>query len=285
MKNSVCILAGIVLFLLGGVIVPRFFALLASKKKSTNPDDDLFLYRLGPDVDTTLEMAVAESNERARIHRKEANWTIGILVITIFTYVGVGLFILGYESQSQSAYGTSTTVTLPRTHASASKQVNSTRSVGNKGSKTLTNELNAAYQELNAQSGGNAVLDRLALGASAIFVVVVSIGWSIYRVHLQEIVKAENTALGFRRIQIAASGSSEGYGTDVRMALTNEAFVIDPPRFAVTSVGKKSKVEGMLPGHPASDLSAMVLDRLLEAIAKLTDVVRKTTGAEKGSGE
>lgn len=98
----------------------------------------------------------------------------------------------------------------------------------------------------------------------AIFTIVFGVVMSVYRFHLNEISKAEHYKVGFLRIRIAANNLGDGFQGEVRRALTEHAFAFEPTSSGLISRGKK--VESPLPGHPASDLSAIVLTKLLDGL-------------------
>ena len=82
---------------------------------------------------------------------------------------------------------------------------------------------------------------------------------SVYRFQLNEVAKAEHNKIGFLRIRIAAHNASAGYQTEVRQSLTEQAFL------AGANTGSKAKlVESALPGHPTADITAAVLDKVLQ---------------------
>ena len=111
----------------------------------------------------------------------------------------------------------------------------------------------------------------------AIFVIVFSVFMSIYRFHLNEVSKAEHFKLGFMRIRIAAFNSKPGYQSEVRKALTEHAFAYEVPP---AGLFKSKRIESPLPGHPASDLSAHLIDKLLD---KFELVQRNHKGGEEKS--
>jgi hypothetical protein len=94
------------------------------------------------------------------------------------------------------------------------------------------------------------------------FVVVFGVLVAIYRFHLVEITKNEQFKLGFGRIRIAANNTSEGFQTEVRRALTENAFSFEKPR----QFSKRKDLESPLPGHSASDLVTAVLNKLLDEV-------------------
>lgn len=99
---------------------------------------------------------------------------------------------------------------------------------------------------------------------SGLFVVVFGVLMAVYRFHLNEVARAAHYKIGFMRIRVAANNhDKEGFLTEVRQSLTDKAFDFSP-----SSVlgGKGKQVESPLPGHPSSDLSAMLLNKLLEGV-------------------
>lgn len=97
---------------------------------------------------------------------------------------------------------------------------------------------------------------------AGLFVVVFGVLMAVYRFHLNEVARAAHYKIGFMRIRVAANNhDAEGFLTEVRQSLTDKAFDFSP-----SSVlgGRAKQVESPLPGHPSSDLSAMLLNKLLE---------------------
>ncbi|MBR9856763.1 MAG: hypothetical protein GYB38_03555 [Gammaproteobacteria bacterium] len=106
--------------------------------------------------------------------------------------------------------------------------------------------------------------DVVLYGLFAIFVVVFGVVMAIYRFHLNEISRTEHYKIGFMRIRVAANNfDKEGFNSEVRLSLTADAFSYQPS--SVFS-GKEKKVESPLPGHPTSDLSAVLLNKLLDGL-------------------
>jgi cytochrome c biogenesis protein ResB len=92
-----------------------------------------------------------------------------------------------------------------------------------------------------------------------VFVVVFGVLMSVYRFHLAEISRAQQYRFGLLRVRIAANNAdTAGFGTEVRQALTLEAFHF--------YTGKEKKVESPLPGHPGSDFGALFLNKIVDKI-------------------
>lgn len=99
-----------------------------------------------------------------------------------------------------------------------------------------------------------------------VFLAVFGVLMAIYRFHLTEISRAQQHKLGLQRIRIAANNSDkEGFGSEVREALTANAFVF--------SSGKGKNIESPLPGHPTSDFATLFMNKLLDSIQ--VDVKKK----------
>jgi hypothetical protein len=106
--------------------------------------------------------------------------------------------------------------------------------------------------------------ESVLYGLFAIFVVVFGVLMAVYRFHLNEIARTEHYKMGFMRIRVAAKNHSyPGFNSEVRVSLTNEAFTYNPS--SVFS-SKDKKVDSPLPGHPTSDLSAVLINKLLDGI-------------------
>jgi len=93
-----------------------------------------------------------------------------------------------------------------------------------------------------------------------LFIIIFGILVALYRFHLLEIARNEQIKLGFWRIRIAANNSKSGFDSEVRQALTKDAFLFD--KGSKSEKGKE--MESPVPGHPGSDLATAVLNKLLE---------------------
>ncbi|MCX7176487.1 MAG: hypothetical protein NT159_21700 [Proteobacteria bacterium] len=84
---------------------------------------------------------------------------------------------------------------------------------------------------------------------------------SLYRFHLLEIARTEHYKIGFLRIRVAANNTSKGFGTEVRRALTDGAFIYESSKPA-----RPGRVDSPMPGHPTSDISTTLINRVLDGI-------------------
>ena len=101
----------------------------------------------------------------------------------------------------------------------------------------------------------------------ALLILVFGVFTSLYRFHLKEIAKYQHYLLGFMRIRIAANNSENGFNTEVRQSLTNEAFSYDTK---TPLIGKDKKIENPLPGHPSADIGTLILNKLIDSMEIVT---------------
>jgi hypothetical protein len=71
---------------------------------------------------------------------------------------------------------------------------------------------------------------------------------ALYRFHIKEVVRNQHFLMGFKRMYLAGSSDNEGFGTDVRKALTRDAF----PPFEGQPKEKSLKSKLKPPGSIAS---------------------------------
>ncbi|MBI4808032.1 MAG: hypothetical protein HY799_03650 [Nitrosomonadales bacterium] len=105
----------------------------------------------------------------------------------------------------------------------------------------------------------------------AIFALVFGVLMSVYRFHLNETSKAEHYRIGFMRIRIAANNNSQGFQSEVRHALTEKAFAFQ----SSTGMFRGKNIESPLPGHPTSDVAAIILDKLLDKLELIEKKIEK----------
>lgn len=109
----------------------------------------------------------------------------------------------------------------------------------------------------------------IALDTSWIYIVagfiimVFGVFMSIYRFHLKEAAKYEHLHIGFLRIRVAGNNTKTGYQSEVRKSLTENAFQFETNS---TFLNTSKKVNNPLPGHPTSDISTLILNKLLDNV-------------------
>lgn len=111
--------------------------------------------------------------------------------------------------------------------------------------------------------------DTMLYAFLAIYTLTFSILMAIYRLHVGEASRLQHYIVGFMRIRVAGSNNTEGYKTEVREALTAGAFDY------VSKPEKKGKLESPVPGHPGSEITTALLNKLLDGV----EVVSKKTSA------
>lgn len=106
------------------------------------------------------------------------------------------------------------------------------------------------------------VQTSFAITFVALTVMVFGVFMALHRYHLNEVAKYEHYNLAFSRLNIARSfgGFGDGKDSPIIASLTTDAFNY------VSGAASKNKVSSPMPGHPTSDLSAVVLNKLLEKI-------------------
>ncbi len=106
-----------------------------------------------------------------------------------------------------------------------------------------------------------------------IFILIFGVVTSFYRFHLKEISKYEHHLLGFNRIRIAGNNSITGYDDYVKYFLSKDAFSSD-------SKSSNDKFDSPLPGHPSSDISATIVNKLIEKL-DIKDLLKKESSDKK----
>lgn len=131
-------------------------------------------------------------------------------------------------------------------------EIRRTMEMGKLDSGGLAMAITTALQELKTDA-------TILFAFLGVFIVVFGVLMAIYRFHLSEISRAHQYRFGLLRIRIAANNFQEqGFGTEVRQALTQNAFLF--------STGKEKKLDSPLPGHPASDLGSLFINKFMESL-------------------
>jgi hypothetical protein len=105
------------------------------------------------------------------------------------------------------------------------------------------------------------ISNSIYLALYGLFVLVFSVTISLYRYCLKQISKIEHFYFGLLRIRIAGSNSKTGYDDYVKESLTKEAFSFE----GQTGIVSRSKqIESPIQGHPISDITTSIINKLLE---------------------
>jgi hypothetical protein len=120
------------------------------------------------------------------------------------------------------------------------------------------------YEEEIAKLGPPAAIsDKELYGAGALLIVFISVFVGLYRTHLREINRNEVFLFALLRIQAAASAGDAAIDPDVKACLLKDPFEV--PR-EPSILRREKNIESPLPGHPTSDLSAMLVNKLLDQV-------------------
>ena len=187
-----------------------------------------------PDSITLIDQAISACDDHMKSHRLAGFRTLFVMIMLLagltFAIYGVSLAGLSSRIDLEGFYN-------PR---------------GSEATTLNEQALNAAFA---ANTQRQSITTYVLLGLS---VLVFGVLMAVYRFHLQEIAKAEHYKIGFLRIKIAATHSSEGFGSEVREALTINAF--DDKKTSPA----RGKVESPLPGHPTSDVATLFINKVFE---------------------
>jgi hypothetical protein len=120
------------------------------------------------------------------------------------------------------------------------------------------------YEEEVDQLGSpTPISDKEIYGAGALLIVFVSVFVGLYRTHLREIIRNEAFLFALLRIKAAAPGGNEAIDPEVKACLLKDPFEV--PR-EPSILRREKKIESPLPGHPTSDLSALLLNKVLDQV-------------------
>lgn len=119
------------------------------------------------------------------------------------------------------------------------------------------------------------VIDYIMYGVCIVFI---SIFTSLYKQHSLDASKAENIYFSFLRVRVA--GKSCGYGTEVRIALTDRVFEFTSPKESIFS--KSKKIESPIPGHPVSDLSTKLVNEVFKKFLNTIEIKVKPEDEQEG---
>jgi hypothetical protein len=76
----------------------------------------------------------------------------------------------------------------------------------------------------------------------------------------------------------AATTTGDGFKSEVREALTKTAFGVEKSQASASLFPKKERVESPLPGHPSSDIVALILNKVLDNMDSLYSKKRDNEG-------
>jgi len=124
----------------------------------------------------------------------------------------------------------------------------------------VTNYLQGDIKDAN-QKSIESNSNNIYLALYGLFVLVFSVTISLYRYCLKQISKIEHFYFGLLRIRIAGNNSKTGFDDYVKESLTKDAFSFETNSPLFT---KSKPIESPIQGHPISDLSTTIINKLLE---------------------
>ncbi|HEY6512864.1 MAG TPA: hypothetical protein VI032_12840 [Burkholderiaceae bacterium] len=111
----------------------------------------------------------------------------------------------------------------------------------------------------HAKTFGGQYYSALLLSGAAVFALVFGLLMAVYRHHLTEISKLQHYKTAFTRLRVAIRTSTTPDARALALAsLMDHAFDYRS--------GKEKVVESPAPGHPLSDASTLLLNKLLDAL-------------------
>ena len=189
-----------------------------------------------------IDQAVEECEQYSELHRKSGRFVLTSLVALVMT----ALMTITYFSQISAR--DSIEYTLSRL----------TRAIeAGEGSQGTDSSLKAIEAALASQPQSGAIGSSVMVAAVAALSVIVGVLVALYRFHLTEVSRTQHYKFGFMRLRIAVTNTEGQLVPEALVALTDSAFSYE------TAKRKKGDVESPVPGHPGSDLSAAVLNKLL----------------------
>ena len=199
----------------------------------------------------SIDMAVQNIDLQISHHKSSSKWIMINLFLFSILIFALAYFVYTFQMDRNDRYDISITELLE----SIEKEVISTNSLENVDFASLYKSVGEIIQADTAAFQVKPI--NIIYIFLALFILIFGVLMAIYRFHLSEISKAQHYKFGLLRIRIAANNhGDEGFGSEVRGALTLGAFA--PP------IEKGKKIENPLPGHPGSDATSLLLNKLLD---------------------
>lgn len=120
------------------------------------------------------------------------------------------------------------------------------------------------------------LMTTVVTGILLLISILIGVLVSLYRFHLLEVARTEHYKIGFMRIRVAANNTSEGFQTEVRHSLTEGAFL-----FEMAKTKNGGRVDGPVQGHPTSDLSALVLNKIIDGFEVVAKPKRSSSAKDE----
>jgi len=236
-------------------------------------------------VSNSIDTSIEDCKNRIRIYESRANLTFGLLVFTI-VFFGLSFYfshkvegentriiseaisqidIVNDSFNSESKLVTDALYKI--SHMPSSDQfalrsaAEDSTSALSRRIKTILSKFESNSEKLKDASNNlnKAYSDIIFYGVFVLFFGVIT---SFYRYFLKEMSKYEHYLFAMHRIRIAANNHDDGFGTEVRRALTSSAFDFSIEKDSVFK--RKGNISSPIPGHPSSDALTLILNKILE---------------------
>ena len=219
----------------------------------------------------SIDIAIENCTNIIQDYRKKSSFILLLIFMVTFTF----LMIVGYSTFRGYFYGTKANPYLD-THSIRKNdfiaKIENIKDITKQDYDTLITKAISYQKLLNTEYEGE--LDfrkKMIVGEQpdfssyilyGIFVLIFGVLTSFYRFFLKEISKQEHYLVGFYRIRVAGNNSTTKYDDEVKTALTQNAFNYENS----LNLKKTSKIESPIPGHPTSDITTILLNKILNQL-------------------
>lgn len=207
------------------------------------------------DRQENIKNAISNLDFLIKKHEKSSRIVAGILVSFMFILFVSGFYLYTYQLKISSDVSEKISP-IVQEFIKQVRDINSSKQSANPSCSDLSRDIKLQLTSAEVVS----LRDKNVLIFSfAIFTLVFGVLMAIYRHHLVEISKCQYFRIAFMRIEAATDDILNGEDKSVlKASLADRAFDYRS--------GKEKKVEGPLPGYPASDTTTAIINRLLEVL-------------------
>ena len=218
----------------------------------------------------SIDIAIENCTTIINDYRKKTWVLLGLIFIVIFSF----LTIVGLSIYRKYYYfgGKNVTYSIIDNTNYFTNKIKEIKNINKQEYDTLITKAISYQKLLNDRNKGENEFrkDTLTQEKSdynnyilyGIFIILFSVLTSFYRFFLKEITKQEHYLIGFHRIRIAGNNSTTKYDDEVKIALTNNAFNYGNS----TSNSKEKNFESPIPGHPTSDITTTLLNKIMDKL-------------------
>ena len=202
-----------------------------------------------------IKNAIFSLDSLIKKHEKSSRIIAGILIFFMFTLCVSGFYLYTYQLKVNSNLSEKITPIIQE-FMKRIRNIDTNNSFPDQLCGELSSNILLQLRTAEVVS----LRDKSILVFSfAIFTLVFGVLMAIYRHHLIEISKCQYFRIAFMRIEAATDDILNGEDKSVlKSSLADRAFDYRS--------GKETKIEGPLPGHPTSDATTAIINRLLELL-------------------